>query len=129
MEFNGTRLNNSSVVLLTDIGEQPAGLTSEPDTVRGDALVCVTDNSTCCRVADGSPGNGAGRWLFPGGDEVPGIGSSTPHMGIYRNRGTGFVRLNRQADSPLTVGEYCCEIPSSSGDTLKLCVNVGEFIS
>ena len=41
IEFKGCRLNNSSVVLLTDIGEQPSG-TQEPDTVRGDALVCVT---------------------------------------------------------------------------------------
>ena len=129
IEFKGNRLNSSSVVLLTDIGEQPAGPTSEPDTVRGDALVCVTDFPTCCRVADGSAGTtGVGRWLFPGGDEVPGIGGSVPHMGIYRNRGTSLVRLNRQADSPqMTAGEYCCEIPDRFGDTQNVCVNVGEL--
>ena len=129
IELNGTRLNNSSVILLTDIGEQLSGPTSEPDTVRGDALVCVTDNPNCCRVADGSAGTtGVGEWLFPGGDEVPGIGGSATNMGIYRNRGTSLVRLNRQADSTqMSIGDYCCELPDRDGDTQRVCVNVGEL--
>ena len=125
MEFKGNRLNSSSVVILTDIGEQLSGK-QEPDTLRGDALVCVTTYTPCCRGADGSPG-GAGKWLFPGGAEVPGSRSLTPHMGIYRNRGTGLVRLNREVNSTRdVVGQYCCEIPVNSTNMDTLCVNVGE---
>ena len=128
IEFKENRLNSSSVVLLTDIGEQLSGPASENDTVRGDALVCVTDFPTCCRVADGSGTTGVGRWLFPGGDEVPGIGGSMTNIGIYRNRGTGLVRLNRQADSTqMSIGDYCCELPDRDGDTQRVCVNVGEL--
>ena len=126
MELKGNRLNSSSVVILTDIGEQLSG-TQEPDTVRGDALVCVTNYTDCCRGADGSPG-GVGRWFFPDDVEVPGIGGEVQHNGIYRNRGTGLVRLNRQANSPLEVdGQYCCEIPVSPTNMERLCVTIGEL--
>ena len=128
IEFKGNRLNSSSVVRLTDIGEQPSDPASQNDTVRGDALVCVTDNIACCRTVDGADVMGDGSWLFPNGDEVPGIGGSATNMGIYRNRGTSLVRLNRQADSTqMTTGDYCCEVPDREGDTQRVCVNVGEL--
>ena len=126
MELKGNRLNSSSTVLLTDIGEQLSG-TQEPDTVRGDALVCVTTYTPCCRVCDGTVGGGAGRWLFPNGDAVPFPTSAQYNGGVYKNRGTGLVRLSHPADSTLDiVGYYCCEIPVSSTAIETLCVYVGE---
>ena len=125
IEFKGNRLNNSSKVILTDIGEQLSG-TQEPDTMRGDALVCVTNYTPCCRKSDGADG-AAGGWLFPNGDAVP--GTLMQHVGIYRNRGTGLVRLNRQVNSTQeTIGQYCCKIPVTDLTNLEtLCVTIGEL--
>ena len=92
-------------------------------------LLCVLLHTQldCCRGADGSPG-GVGRWFFPDDVEVPGSGGSTQHNGIYRNRGTGLVRLNRQVDSTLEiVGEYYCEIPVNCTAMETLCVTICEL--
>ena len=114
--FKGMILTNGSgQVCVSDIG-----LGSDNATEAGDALVCVTENTMCCRDGDGSPG-GVGEW-FINGSRVPGS-YEEPNAAVFRNRGTGLVRLNVQSNNTSTqVGDYCCEIPNCSGDTQRLCV-------
>ncbi len=116
--------NGSSQVCLTDIGQQPA-VSTTPDTVEGDALVCRTTNPTCCRGADGTPG-GTGEWIFPNGNPV--VGTLTmPLPLLYRNRGTGLVRLNIQPGAEQTsglTGQYCCILPGDNNIQTTLCVTI-----
>ena len=115
--FMGVELvNGTGQICVSDIG-----LGSDDLTEAGDALVCVTDNTTCCRADDGSPG-GVGEW-FINEMMVPGL-TVMPSEIVFRNRGTGLVRLNVQSGDTLQqVGEYCCEIPDNSGVTQRLCVH------
>ena len=97
------------------------GLGSDSATEAGDALVCVTENTMCCRDGDGSPG-GVGEW-FINGSRVPGSYEKSYEI-MFRNRGTGLVRLNVQSNHTSTqVGDYCCEIPDYNGVTQRLCVH------
>ncbi|XP_064396285.1 uncharacterized protein LOC135343222 isoform X2 [Halichondria panicea] len=118
-----------SQVCLSDIGEQPSRANISdgvPDTVEGTALVCVTDNPNCCRPVDNPNGGAVGEWRvneFP----VPGM-NENPSSRIYRNRGTGQVRINHRPSTEGTamsvIGEYCCTIPDMSGAPQTLCVEV-----
>ncbi len=136
IRFMGQELtNSSSEVCLTDIGQQPSVSTTPttPDTVEGDALVCRTTNSTCCRSADGTPG-GTGEWIQPNGDLVAGTQMGSLPL-LYRNRGTGLVRLNVQPQaeqSNILTGQYCCTIPDnaqpiSMQTTLCVTITLGEL--
>ena len=93
--------SNGSTVLRTDIGE-------------GDnALHCITNNTSCC--------NGAGRageFYFPDGTQVP-ISGNDPTRTYYRNRGDGFIRLNRRPNGK-TTGKFRCEIPDANGVLVNL---------
>ncbi len=124
-----------SQVCLSDIGEQ---LTQDiynqsdgiPDTVEGTALVCVTNNRNCCRPVDNPNGGVVGDWTINGFQAPSFFGNPRPR--IYRNRGTGLVRINYRpsaegADPPLVLtGEYCCTIPDMSGVMQTLCVEVNS---
>ena len=115
MLMGKTLVNGTGRFCVSDIG-----LGSDIPTEAGDALVCVTDNTTCCRNADGSPG-GVGEWYIDG-LRVPGSFEEL-HEIVFRNRGTGLVRLNVLSGHTLTqVGDYCCEIPDCSGIIQRLCV-------
>ena len=120
-----------SQVCLSDIGEQPSRANISdgiPDSEEGPALVCVTNNPNCCRPVDNPNPGGLGDWVVNG--------FSTPRMNavplarIYRNRGTGLVRINYRpsaegADPPLVlIGQYCCTLPDMSGVFQELCVDV-----
>ena len=107
--LNGEIYPNGSTVLRTDIGEGVA------------ALNCTTDRAGCCRALDGAA---AGEFYFPNGTKVPILGNVPSSHTYYRNRGTGFIRLNRRPNGTLT-GQFRCEIPDASG-TL---VNLFEFIN
>ena len=115
--FMGKELTNGTgQICVRDIG-----LGSDSATEAGDALVCVTDNTMCCRNADGSPG-GVGEW-FMNEMMVPAL-TAMPSANVFRNRGTGLVRLNVLSGHTLTqVGDYCCEIPNFSGVKRRLCVH------
>ena len=120
-----------SRVCLSDIGEQLSQANASdgiPDTVEGPALVCVTNNPNCCRPVDNPNGGAVGEWRvneFP----VPGMNENPPSR-IYRNRGTGLLRINYRPNvegADLTtsvIGEYCCTIPDMSGIFQTLCVDV-----
>ena len=86
--LKGTVYQNNSLVTLEDIGEA------------GDALLCKTIQTACCRS-----GSYIGNWLFPNGTRVP------TSWGIYRTRGEMVVHLHRRRGG--VEGIYCCEIPDS----------------
>ncbi len=115
--------NGSSQICLTDIGDQPS-VSTTPDTVAGNALVCNTTYSNCCRGADGTPG-GTGEWILPNGNPVEGT-LTMPLPLFYRNRGTGLVRLNVQPGAALLnlTGQFCCIIPDDNNIQTTLCVTI-----
>ena len=97
--LNGTTYPNNSLVTLEDISED------------GDALLCVTDLTACCRypyTAHGYWGYSIGNWFFPNRTRVPSPGEPWE---LYRSRGQMVVLLNRRQGGE--DGIYCCEIPDS----------------
>ena len=130
IELSGRRILSNETVCLRDIGEQESlssPMRGTPDDVRGDALICVTDSDNCCRGVDRTEGAAIGEWKINGGDNVPGS-LVTPREDIYRNRGTGFIRLNvRNGTMPTLVGQYCCMIPDAMNMMQTVCVTVGKF--
>ena len=91
--LNGTTYQNNSVVTLEEIGEG------------GDALLCVTDLTACCRppYTDWSS-----AWYFPNETRVPSPGS---WWKFYRTRGQMVVSLHRRRGGES--GIYRCEIPDA----------------
>ena len=95
--FKGTFYQNNSIMTLDDIGEG------------GDALLCLTDLTACCR---GGPTSGnrpvLGNWYFPNGTRVP---SGSMQWDFHRTRGQSVVRLLRRRGG--VSGIYRCEIPGA----------------
>ena len=96
-------------MLRTDIGEGEA------------ALQCTTDRVDCCRGSDGIAA--AGQFYFPNGTQVPILGNDLSRT-YYRNRGPGFIRLNRRSNGVI-IGQFRCEIPDASGTIVNLFINIG----
>ena len=101
--LGGNTLTNGSTVSLSDIGEGDA------------ALLCHTDHPSCCRT------NLEGEFYYPDGSLVP---VRAAGKSVYRNRGDGFIRLNRMSTAGTPLGKYRCEIPDSKGEVQKLHVFV-----
>ena len=91
--LNGTTYQNNSIVTLEDIGEDD------------DALLCVTDLTTCCQP---SSVNARGNWFFPNGTRVP---SSGVKWDFHRTRGQSVVLLQRRQGG--VEGIYHCMIPDA----------------
>ena len=101
--LSGRTYTDGDTLLITDIGE-------------GDiALLCVTDNTECCRTG------GRGEFFYPYGTAV---GFSTSNS-IYRNRGEHFIGLNRRNSATSPLGRYRCDIPDASGVTRSIFINIG----
>ena len=93
---------------LTDIGE-------------GDnALLCLTNNTQCCRGSDNLNGGGLGEWYFPNGTLVPTENTSI----VYRNRDRSTVHLNRRNNAQAPTGVYRCEVPDASATNRSVFVGV-----
>ena len=95
--LKGTTYQNNSIVILGDIGGGD------------DALICMTNQTTCCRVADGGE-NVRGNWFFPNETRVP---SSGTQWDFHRSRGQMVVRMLRRRGG--AEGIYHCEIPDTFG--------------
>ena len=108
--LDGNQLANNSLVNLADIGERDC------------ALICYTSSSDCC-----VPPVKAGEWYFPNGSALRIEGDMKD---FYRDRKEMTVRLNRRNNAMGPTGRfYCCDIPSSNGSIMKLCVgayNLGD---
>ena len=108
--LHGVTYPSGSTVLRTDIGEGA-----------DDALQCTTDRAGCCRGMDGEK---AGEFYFPDGTQVPILGADPSIRTYYRDRASGFIRLNRR-NNGMETGEFRCEIPDASGTTVNLFINIG----
>ena len=89
-------MNNSNVTL-EDIGEGD------------DALLCITNQTACCRPPyTGDMRLALGNWFFPNGTRVP---SSGNQWDFHRTRGQMVVLLHRRRGGE--EGVYRCEIPDA----------------
>ena len=98
---------NNSNVTLEDIGED------------GDALLCRTNLTTCCRPPYTSEGSALGNWFFPNGTRVP---SSGNQWDFHRTRGDMVVLLHRIRGG--VEGIYSCEIPDSRSANQTIYIGV-----
>ena len=99
--LDGTVYQNNSNVILEDIGEGE------------DALLCVTNQTACCRPSrSGVVRHSLGNWFFPNGTRVP---SEDKMWDFYRNRGQMMVHMNRRRGG--VEGIYHCKIPNTLGFT------------
>ena len=89
---------NNSLVTLNNIGKSD------------DALLCLTDLTTCCRppYTSGTGQDVTGNWLFPNGTRVS---SSGIQWDFYRTRGHMRVYLRRKRGGE--EGIYSCVIPDA----------------
>ena len=103
--LKGTTYQNNSIVTLDDIGEGD------------DALLCVTDLTTCCQpsIVNGTLGN----WFFPNGTRVP---SSGLQWDFHRTRGQSVVHLQRRRGGE--EGIYQCMIPDTMNVTQTIYIGV-----
>ena len=110
--LNGDAYPSGATVLRTDIGEDDA------------ALRCVTDSTYCC--TNNFPEMLGEDYYYPdGGGVVPNEGVAT--NGYYRDRQSRRIRLHRQNTGNIT-GQFRCEIPSASGITVTLFINIGGYV-
>ena len=91
--LNGTTYQNSSNVILEDIG------------IGVDALLCKTNQTVCCQ----NPA--VGNWYFPNGSRVPTRVVNKTSWDFYRTRGQMVVHLNRRRGRE--EGVYRCVIPDT----------------
>ena len=98
---------NNSIVILKDIGEGR------------DALLCMTNQTACCRPSNAGNGSVLGNWFFPNGTRVP---SSGNQWDFYRTRGQMMVHLTRRRGG--MEGIYRCEIPDAMNVTQNIYIGV-----
>ena len=106
--LTNTTYQNNSIVTLEDIGEG------------NHALLCITNQTTCCRnTTSGAKGN----WYFPNGTKVDG---PTVDRNFFRDRGQRVVKLNPRRGGE--EGIYRCEIPDSMdvSQTMYIGVYTGD---
>lgn len=96
---------NNSAIRLSEVGEGRR------------ALFCRTDNVACCRT----PPNNAGQFYFPSGERVR---TRRFGQGLYRNRRSQHIRLNRRIGVTTPTGVYRCEIPDSSDVIQRIFINL-----
>ena len=102
--LSGRTYYDGDTLLITDIGEED------------DALLCVTDNTECCRSG------GDGEFFYPDGGTAVGFSNTNS---LYRNRGEQVIRLNRRNSATSPLGRYRCDTPDASGMTRSIFINIG----
>ena len=106
LEWNGTKINNNSVIYYGDISK---GST---------AVKCYTDNDNCCSPNTGNWLNERGKIVHEGAN-----GASC----LYFTRGDHVISLNRRNSYciPPLSGLWRCDIPDSSGELQSLFIYIG----
>ena len=82
-----------------------------------DALLCITNQTACCRPPD--VGSAIGNWFFPNGTRVP---SSGKEWDFHRTRGQMVISLHRRRGG--VEGIYHCEIPDAVNVTRTIYIGV-----
>ena len=109
LELNGNFVENFGLLEHSEID------TSDVVEDVGGNLVCRTDLTTCCTVAEGMA---QGNWYYPtGGNVLFNFEGPLPSGQIYRfRRSAQVVRLRRQLGSTATAnGIYRCEVADQNG--------------
>ena len=83
-----------------------------------DALLCITNQTACCRPKD-SGGSALGNWFFPNGTRVP---SASSQWDFHRSRGQMVVHMHRRGGG--VEGIYRCEIPDAMNVTQTIYIGV-----
>ena len=86
-----------------------------------DALLCVTDQTACCRPPYTDPlGSGAiGNWYFPNGTRLP---SSGAQWDFHRTRGHMVLPLHRRRGGES--GIYHCVVPDAWNNIQTIYIGV-----
>ena len=85
-----------------------------------DALLCMTNLTTCCRPPyTGENGSALGDWYFPNGTAVS---DSSNQSDFHTTRGQMVVRMNRRRGG--VEGIYRCEIPDAINFTQTIYIGV-----
>ena len=87
----------------------------------GDALLCITNYTACCRPPYTSINGSAalGNWFFPNGTRVQ---SSHVQWDFHRTRDHMTVRLHRRSGGE--EGIYRCEIPDAMNVSQTIYIGV-----
>ena len=112
LTLGGEIYRNGSNILIGEIGEGDDG-----------ALLCVTDLIQCCH-GDDRPAGPLGEWFYPDRSLIRVKDSGDD---IYRNRGTGIVRLNRRNNATSPTGQFCCVVPDATLTNRITCIDIGEY--
>ena len=83
------------------------------------ALACITDHTQCCAALP----HRQGEFYYPSGDRVLTLGSGD---GIYRNRGSQAIHLNRKNGVHSPTGRFRCELPDASGVQQSVFINISR---
>ena len=100
--IRGITYQNNSLVTLEDIGEGD------------DALLCLTDQTACCRHPYTSEmGTAIGNWSFPNGTTVPSeiTASSGVRWDFYSTSDEMVIYMHRRRGG--VTGIYSCMIPDA----------------
>ena len=110
--LNGTTYQNNSLVTLENIGEGD------------DALLCLTDQTACCRHPLTSEMEPAiGNWSFPNGTTLPSeITASGVRWDFYSTSGEMVKYMNRRRGG--VTGIYSCVIPDAMNVTKTIYIGV-----
>ena len=107
--LNGHLYRNNSIITFREIG------------VESDSMLCVTNNTECCRKGDNANGMTAlGNWYYPDESDIK-PESTNP---IYKNRGPSVVRLHRKQNVSNPSGIYYCIIPDGNGTNQSIFIGV-----
>ena len=107
MSLRSTPIDDDGFVDINDIG-------TNVDIDGNNALLCLTNNTNCCRRADGTATAGIGEWHFPTERGNVGIQGEPGRTDFYyRSRGRSVVRLNREGN-PSERGRFRCELLGST---------------
>ena len=83
-----------------------------------DALLCITNLTTCCQPDD-TGRNALGNWYYPNGTRVP---STSANWDIYRTRGQMVVRMHHRRGG--VEGVYRCVVPDAMNVTQTIYIGV-----
>ena len=93
---------------------------------RNAALLCVTDQSACCRRPyTGEMGHAIGNWFFPNGTRIPAaiVNVTTgTQWEFYRSRGQMVEIMHRRRGGEN--GIYRCQIPDAMNVTQLIYIGI-----